>query len=84
MEDGSFRVGEEGTPRDVRTVVAPLTSCQAGGHPSAMVWLWLCLLSSTAGQTKAVSQGGKASVEENRENERKMHLYISLKDEVEL
>lgn len=83
-EDGSFGVGEAGIPQNVRTVVVPAISCKAGGHPSAVVWLWICWLSSTTGQTKGVSQGGEVFVKENRENKRKMHLYISLKDEVEL
>lgn len=83
-EDGSCRVGEEECPRDGRTVAAPVISCKAGGHPSALVWLRLCLLSSTTGQTKGVSQGDEVSVKENRENKRKMYLYISLKDEVDL
>ena len=82
-EDGSFRVGKEESPWDVRTVVVPGISCKAGGHSSAMFWLRLCLLSSTTGQTKGVCLGGEVSVKEKRENKRKTHLYISLKDEVE-
>jgi len=40
-EDGFFRAGDEESP-GMSGLVAPVISCKAGGHPSAVVWLWLC------------------------------------------